>query len=96
MRMMLRLRIDATKGSAALKSGALQKAMMGFAERFKPEATYFTVDRGMRSGFYVFNMTDSKQMPDAAEALFDLGCEVELTPCMTPDDLRTGLADAGL
>ena len=96
MRMMLRLRIDATKGSAALKSGALQKAMTAFAEKFKPEATYFTVDRGMRSGFYVFDMTDSKQMPDAAEALFDLGSEVELTPCMTPDDLRVGLMDAGL
>ncbi|MBV8471995.1 MAG: hypothetical protein JO234_01150 [Hyphomicrobiales bacterium] len=94
--MMLRLRIDATKGSAALKSGAMQKAMMGFTEKFKPEATYFTTDRGMRSAFYVFDMTASKQMPEAAEALFELGCEIELSPCMTPDDLRAGLADAGL
>ena len=40
MRMMLRTHIDATHGSDALKSGALQKAFSAFNEKFKPEATY--------------------------------------------------------
>lgn len=96
MRMMLRTRVDAIKGGEATKSGAMQKAIMGFIEKFKPEASYFTADRGMRSGFFVFDMTASHQMPEIAEAFFDVGCEVELMPCMAPDDLQKGLAAAGL
>ena len=96
MRTMLRIRIDAVKGSEALKSGALQKAIMGFIEKFKPEASYSTADRGMRSSFFIFDMTASHQMPEIAEAFFAVGCEVELMPCMAPDDLQKGLAAAGL
>jgi hypothetical protein len=91
MRTMLRTRIDAVKGSEATKSGALQKAIMGFIEKFKPEATYFAADLGMRSSFFVFDI-----LPEIAEAFFAVGCEVEVTPCMTPDDLQKGLAAAGL
>jgi hypothetical protein len=96
MRTMLRTRIDAVKGSEALKSGAMQKAIMGFIEKFKPEATYFAADLGMRSSFFVFDMTASHQLPEIAEAFFAVGCEVEVTPCMTPDDLQKGLTAAGL
>jgi hypothetical protein len=96
MRTMLRTRIDAVKGSEATKSGALQKAIMGFIEKFKPVATYFAADLGMRSSFFVFDMTASHQLPEIAEAFFAVGCEVEVTPCMTPDDLQKGLAAAGL
>jgi hypothetical protein len=96
MRMMLRLHIDAIKGSEALKSGATQRAIAGFIEKFKPEATYFTEVNGERSGFFVFDMKDSHQIPEVAEAFFDLGGRVHLSPCMTPDDLQKGLAAAGL
>ena len=96
MRTMLRTHIDATKGNEALKSGAFQKAMMGFIEKFKPEASYFAADHGMRSSFFVFDMTASHQLPEIAEAFFAVGCEVEVTPGMTPDDLQKGLAAAGL
>jgi hypothetical protein len=51
MRMMLRIHIDATHGSAALKSGTLQQAIGGFIEKFKPEATYFGLESGQRTGF---------------------------------------------
>jgi hypothetical protein len=96
MRTMLRVHIDATKGSEATKSGAMQKAIAGFSEKFKPEATYFTEVNGERSGFFVFDMKGSHQMPEIAEAFFDIGSQVHITPCMTPDDLQKGLAAAGL
>ncbi|MDR3496616.1 MAG: hypothetical protein P4L82_18615 [Ancalomicrobiaceae bacterium] len=96
MRTMLRITIDPLKGSEALKAGAMQKAIMGFVEKFKPEATYFTVDDGMRAGFFVFDMTGSDQMPAIAEEFMHIGCKITLTPCMTPQDLQTGLAAAGL
>ncbi len=96
MRMMLRIHIDATHGSAALKSGALQQAIGGFIAKFKPEATYFGLESGQRTGFFVFDMKDSEQCPEVAEAFFDTGCDIHLSPCMTPDDLQKGLAVAGL
>ena len=94
MRMMLRTHIDATHGSDALKSGALQKAFSAFKEKFKPEATYFSLESGKRTAFFVFDMEDSHQCPEVAEAFFDIGCDVHLSPCMTPDDLQKGLKAA--
>jgi len=91
MRMMLRINIDALKGSDALKAGAMQKAIVGFADKFKPEATYFTANEGMRSGYFVFDMKNSQQMPEISEAFFALGCAVVISPCMTPEDLQAGL-----
>lgn len=96
MRMMLRIHIDALNGSAALKSGAFQKAIGAFNEKFKPEATYFSLERGERTGFFIFEMKDSSQCPAIAEAFFDAGCDLHLSPCMTPDELRAGLGAAGL
>jgi hypothetical protein len=96
MRMMLRIHIDATHGSVALKSGALQKAIGAFSEKFKPEATYFGLESGQRTGFCVFDMKSSDQCPAIAEAFFDAGCDTHLSPCMTPDDLRAGLGAAGI
>ena len=96
MRMMLRTHIDATDGSDALKSGALQKAISAFIEKFKPEATYFGLESGKRTAFFVFDMEDSHQCPEVAEAFFDTGCDVHLSPWMTPDDLQMGLEVAGL
>ena len=96
MRMMLRTHIDATHGSDALKSGALQKAISAFIEKFKPEATYFGLESGQRTAFFVFDMEGFHQCPEVAEAFFGTGCDVHLSPCMTPDDLKKGLASAGL
>jgi hypothetical protein len=61
--MMLRTHIDATHGSDALKSGALQKAISAFIEKFKPEATYFGLESGQRTAFFVFDMEGSHQCP---------------------------------
>jgi hypothetical protein len=94
--MMLRVTVDAIKGSEALKSGAAQKAIATFIEKFKPEATYFMEVGGERAGFFVFDMKGSDQGPAIAEPFFNYGCQVHLAPCMTPDDLQKGLAAAGL
>lgn len=96
MRTMLRINIEALKGSEALKSGAMHKAIMGFVEKFKPEAAYFADHEGMRSGYFVFDMKSSQQMPEISEAFFDLGCKAAISPCMTQDDLQAGFAAVGL
>ncbi len=96
MRMMLKINIDALDGSEALESGEMQKAIGAFSEKFNPEAAYFTVEDGMRTGLFFFDMRDSTQMPAIGEEFFALGADIHLTPVMTVDDLRTGLGAAGL
>jgi hypothetical protein len=66
------------------------------ADCVKPEATYFGLESGQRTGFFVFDMDSSQQCPEIAEAFFDAGCDIHLSPCMTPDDLMAGLGAAGL
>jgi hypothetical protein len=51
---------------------------------------------GFRAGFFVFDMKDAQQCPEIAEAFFDAGCDVHLSPCLTPDDLSAGLGAAGM
>ncbi|TBW38265.1 hypothetical protein EYW49_09995 [Siculibacillus lacustris] len=94
--MMLRTHLDAHDGSEAIKSGALQKAIGAFIEKFKPEAAYYTTDNGLRSGLYVFDMKEPSLSVVIAEPFFDLGCKVTLSPCMTAEDLRAGFEATGL
>jgi hypothetical protein len=96
MRMMMRVHIEALKGTEALKSGSFQKAFEAFVEKFKPEATYFLPDQGMRSCFFVFDMQGSQQLPQVGERFFELGYTVAVSPCMTPEDLQAGLAASGI
>lgn len=96
MRMMLQAHIDALTGTEVLKAGRIQAALQAFGEKFKPEATYYLNSRGMRTCFFVFDMQSSEQMPEATEPFFQLGCEVTIAPCMTQQDLQTGLAAFGL
>ncbi len=96
MRMMVQARIDAIEGTKVLQSGRLQETLKAFAEKFKPEASYFLVDDRMRSCLFVFDMKGSHQMPEVTEPFFELGCDVLLQPCMTPEDLQAGLSASGL
>ena len=92
MRMMLRVRIDTAKANEAIRSGLLPKTIEKFVARAKPEASYFTVDNGVRTAFFVFDMKESSQMPLLGEDLYmALGADLHLTPVMNADELRTGL-----
>ncbi|WP_148287936.1 hypothetical protein [Rhodopseudomonas sp. B29] len=89
---MLRVHLDPVRGSEALRSGAMQKAIGAFSRKYDPEASYFTVDGGGRTAFFVLDMQASHQMPAIAEIFFHIGAEVTLMPCMTPEDLQAGIA----
>ena len=92
MRMMLRARMNTAKANEAVKSGTLAKVIGAFMEKAKPEAAYFTIDTGERTGFFVFDMKDSSQMPPLGEDMFiELGADLHLTPVMNADELKTGL-----
>ena len=83
-------------GNRAINDGTLGMAMQRAAERWKPEAMYFTTFDGQRTAFMVFNLPDASDIPPFAEPFFrDLNAEVQLAPAMNGDDLQKGLSQLG-
>ena len=80
-------------GNQGIRDGRLPKVMQHVAERWKPEAMYFTTFDGQRTAFMVFDMPESADIPAFAEPLFqELRAEVVIAPAMNGDDLQRGLA----
>jgi hypothetical protein len=49
-------------GNRAIKDGRLGAVMQRVAERWKPEAMYFTAFDGQRTAFIVFDLPDSSDI----------------------------------
>jgi hypothetical protein len=96
MRVMARISMPVEAGNQAIKDGRLGAAMQRAAERWKPEAMYFTTFDGTRTAFMVFDLPDASDLPPFAEPLFqELGANVQLAPAMNGDDLQKGLSQLG-
>jgi hypothetical protein len=90
---MARITIPVVSGNKAITDGSLGQIMQGAADRWKPEAMYFTTFQAQRTAYMVFNLPDSSDIPPFAEPFFNgLDAEVELFPVMNGDDLTQGLA----
>jgi hypothetical protein len=93
MRTMARISIPVESGNAGIKSGSLPKTIQQMAERWDPEAMYFTTFDGRRTAFVIFDMPDASAVPEFAEPFFqELNAEVTLAPAMNAEDLRKGLS----
>jgi len=61
--------------------------------RLKPEAAYFTADKGLRTAYLVIDVKDQSEIPSLAEPFFqELHAAVEFMPVMNADDLKKGLS----
>ena len=95
MRMMLKASIPVEGGNNAVKSGELPKVMQHLLETLKPEAAYFTTERGRRTALIFFDLKSPSDIPSIAEPLFQgTNADVQFTPVMNADDLRAGLQKA--
>jgi hypothetical protein len=93
MRVMLRFELGLTATNAAVRDGTIAEINERLAAATKPEAAYFGTENGRRTGYIVFDMVDSAQIPVIAEPLFQQAqATVEFIPVMNADDLRRGLA----
>jgi uncharacterized protein DUF3303 len=96
MRVMARISMPVEPANQAIKDGKLGAVMQHAADRWHPEAMYFTTFDGRRTAFMVFNMPDPSDIPPFAEPFFmDLQAEVELAPVMDGADLQKGLSQLG-
>jgi hypothetical protein len=88
MRMMLTAQIPTEGGNAAIRNGSLQTVIKKFMDEFKPEAAYFIAQNGDRCAYFVFDMKEASQIPQAAEGLFlGLNAKITIQPCMNAQDL---------
>jgi hypothetical protein len=95
MRTMLRFEFGLAETNEAVQTGTVDAINAQLMDNTKPEAAYFGTENGRRTGYLVFDMVDSAQIPVIAEPLFQrMGATVEFIPVMNADDLRRGLAAA--
>ncbi len=88
MRFLLKVNIPVDAGNAAARAGKLAGTIQSILAEQKPEAVYFTDDKGQRTGFIFLDMQDASQIPAIAEPWFlAFNAQVEIHPVMVPDDL---------
>ena len=88
MRFLMRVSWDVEAGNAVVRAGKLGQIIQSILAEQKPEAVYFTAERGQRGGIIVVNITDASQIPALAEPWFlTANAKVEFIPAMTPEDL---------
>jgi len=88
MRFLLKVNIPVETGNAAAKAGRLEGTIQSILADLKPEAVYFTDDKGQRTAFIFLDMQDASQIPAIAEPWFlAFNAHVEMHPVMVPEDL---------
>jgi hypothetical protein len=93
MRTLMTVHVPVAAGNAAIKDGRMPKLIEQVMADLRPEATYFTADRGVRTMYLVFDLDDPAKIPPTGEPFFtELEAEVSYVPVMNGEDLQRGLA----
>ncbi|RAZ87428.1 hypothetical protein DPM33_25125 [Mesorhizobium hawassense] len=95
MRMMLKITVPTVEGNKALKDGSMGKFIEHSLSELKPEAAYFTADKGQRTAYLFVDIKDSSEMPYYGERFFlAFNAAVEFVPVMNAEELQKGLPRA--
>ena len=88
MRFLLKVNIPVEAGNEATKKGRLGEIIQSILAELRPEAVYFTDDKGQRTGYIFLEMHDASQIPAIAEPWFlSFNASIEIHPVMVPEDL---------
>jgi hypothetical protein len=89
MRVMARISNPTERGNTAMSDGSNARLIQEMAERWNPEAMYFTMVGGRRGAYVVFDLQDASDIAAFCEPLFQgLAAEVEIVPVMIAEDLQ--------
>jgi len=95
MRMMLKITVPTVEGNKALKDGSMEKFIEHSLSELKPEAAYFTAERGQRTAYLFVDIKDSSEMPFFSERFFlAFNAAVDFVPVMNAEELKKGLPKA--
>lgn len=95
MRMLLKFQFDTAAASRAIEDGSMARINEKMFTQMQPEAAYFAIEDGVRTGYVVFDLADPAQIPAIAEPLFSaVNSKLTLIPVMNTDDLMKGLQQA--
>ena len=97
MRMLMIVTMPHHKFNAAVKDGSAGAKLGTILEAIKPESVHFTEICGKRTAVIVVDLPDASKIPVLAEPWFlTFEADVQIHPCMTPDDLkRSGIDGMG-
>jgi hypothetical protein len=96
MRVVAKITVPVESGNQAVKDGTIARLVQSAAERWKPEAMFFTDFDGVRSAFMLFDLQDSSDTVPFAEPFFqELNANVAIAPAMNADDLQKGFGKLG-
>jgi hypothetical protein len=89
MRCMMKVSIPVERGNESVKDGTLGRTIEAILADLKPETAHFCDWDGQRTGFIVFDLKDTSQIPAVAEPWFmAFDAKLEFHPCMNMEDLR--------
>ncbi|MFI8326573.1 hypothetical protein [Streptomyces sp. NPDC085529] len=92
MRMLLKVEMNTETSNELIRQGAAEQVIKEALGRIHPEAAYFTVENGCRTGYFFFDLTDTTDLPSISEPFFmRLGAKVHYSPVMNQQELAEGL-----
>jgi hypothetical protein len=94
MRFLVKVNIPVEAGNRAVKDGKLGPTIQFILADQKPEAVYFTDDKGMRTVLVFLDMQDASQIPAMVEPwMLAFDARIEVHPVMVPEDLAKAGSD---
>jgi hypothetical protein len=95
MRTLMTVQMETEAANRAIKDGSWARVMEDMMQELQPEAVYFTARDGKRTGYIVFDLKEPSDIPSVAEPFFmSVNASIEMSPAMTPADVRAGLEKA--
>lgn len=97
MRFLMKITMPIEPFNSYVKDGSIGARMGKIMDDLKPEAIYFTADKGCRGATAVINLDNTSEIPAKAEPWFlMLNANIEFLPAMNGEDLaNSGLEALG-
>ncbi|BAJ32135.1 MULTISPECIES: hypothetical protein [Kitasatospora] len=94
MRTLIVAEIDTEKSNELISSGKMPELMGEMLGKLRPEAAYFYPLNGHRGFTLVVDLARESSLVTTVEPLWlRMGAKVMVTPCMSADELRSGIEE---